>query len=102
LPPNTPDRDYIYIAGNFNGWDPGDPRFRLTRGENGLLEISIPRKIKGDYYNAFEYKFTRGSWKSVETTFSGMDISNRSYIFGNRNEVDILIDGWHDQTSKIQ
>ena len=25
IPTNTPEDDVIYVAGNFNGWQPGEP-----------------------------------------------------------------------------
>ena len=56
IPENTPDGDDIYIAGDFNGWDPGDTSFKLITNNESQLEIIIPEGQGG-----FEFKFTRGS-----------------------------------------
>lgn len=96
LPETTPNRDDIYIAGNFNGWDPGNIDYILKTNDNGLLEVSIPRKLNNTYYNAMEFKFTRGNWETVETKATGFDIPNRVYLFGKENVVEIAIEGWHD------
>jgi hypothetical protein len=96
LPETTPDDDNIHIAGNFNGWNPGHMEYVLKVNNSGLLEITIPRKVNGKYFNAIEYKFTRGNWKKVETTGNGYNIPNRAFLFGKENVVEITIDGWHD------
>jgi hypothetical protein len=100
LPETTPDDADIYIAGNFNGWDPGNENYILRINPQGQLEIDVPRKVNGIYYRAIEFKFTRGNWKTVETTEQGYDISNRAYIFGKHDVVDIVIEGWHDLNRK--
>lgn len=100
LPETTPDDADIYIAGNFNGWDPGNEKYMLRINPEGQLEIDVPRKVNGIYYPAIEFKFTRGNWKTVETTRQGYDISNRAYIFGKDDVVDIVIEGWHDLNRK--
>ena len=68
----------------------------LKVNDSGLLEITIPRRVNGKYYNAIEYKFTRGDWKKVETTEKGNNIPNRAFLFGKENVVEVAIDGWHD------
>jgi hypothetical protein len=96
LPETTPDNEKIYIAGNFNGWDPGDEKYVLGLNETGHLEITVPRKMGNQYFNAIEFKFTRGDWRTVETTSQGYDIANRAYVYGKADVVEVEIDGWHD------
>jgi len=91
IPENTPDGDDIYIAGDFNGWDPGDTSFKLITNNESQLEIIIPEGQGG-----FEFKFTRGSWETVEGDESGGFINNRSFTFGNGETLELQIAGWED------
>lgn len=91
IPPNTPSRDDIILVSNLNNWDPGDRNFVLTRNNEGLYAFSMPRKK----YN-LEFKFTRGSWYSVETDPYGYDISNRIAELSGKDTVFLEIEGWKD------
>ncbi|RIV19801.1 helix-turn-helix domain-containing protein [Fibrisoma montanum] len=64
----------LYIAGEFNNWDPGDPDFKLQKQANGLYAISLP-----DSLTHFEYKFTQGSWALAEGDSDGGKTPNRVY-----------------------
>ena len=44
-PANTPAGATIYVAGNFNGWNPADPNYILTPDNLGNLQITIPQGI---------------------------------------------------------
>src|SRR5699024_9601769 len=59
----------IFVSGNFNGWKPDDERYRLRPEKDGTLGIQIfYSEIPGD---RFEFKFTRGSWMTSESTERG-------------------------------
>lgn len=73
LPSTTPPGVSIYVAGNFNGWNPGDTSYRLTADGKGNYLVALPDSIKGP----IEFKFTLGSWDAVETDSAGADIQNR-------------------------
>jgi hypothetical protein len=66
IPSNTPAGDPIYIAGNFNNWDPGDDRYILQQTGESTYEVRLPRGI-----GPLEYKFTRGDWTTVEKDICG-------------------------------
>ena len=90
IPPTTPPGSDIYIAGNFNNWNPGEMAYKLTEGTPGSYYISIhpPQGI-------VEYKFTRGSWATVEGSSTGSYIPNRIYNYsGNVTSIDVSIAGW--------
>ena len=53
----------IYITGNFNSWNPKDPKFRLWRKEPNLASIEINDSLLPEI---IEYKFTKGGWENVE------------------------------------
>ncbi len=91
VPANTPPDATIYVAGNFNGWDPGHPDYALTHtGSIYHLTFSPPT-------GTLEFKFTRGSWATVEGTSEGGFLPNRTYVYG--GGVDTLVTtiaGWED------
>ncbi len=92
IPDNTPMPSNIYIAGNFNNWDPGNADFRLTNIGGGQYEITFTPSI-----NQLEFKFTRGSWDSVEGTAGGTFIANRQLNYpGGQQTVELNIQGWED------
>ncbi len=91
LPENTPPDEDIFIAGNFNNWNPGSGNWRLKKGSDGSYQIEVPRGG-----NLLEFKFTRGSWNSVEVNASGEDIDNRTYRYGEVDTLDLSVVKWKD------
>jgi metallo-beta-lactamase class B len=90
IPPTTPPGSDIYIAGNFNNWNPGDAAYQLTEGAPGSYYITIHPSP-----GTIEYKFTRGSWATVEGSSTGSYIPNRTYNYtGNVTSIDVSIAGW--------
>jgi predicted alpha/beta superfamily hydrolase len=83
----------IFVAGNFNGWNPQDLAYKLLKKDNSYsVTISIPANTK------MEFKFTRGSWASVECSAYGSDLPNRSYQLHSSDTVfSCEIMGWKDQ-----
>ncbi|MEM0997695.1 MAG: helix-turn-helix domain-containing protein [Bacteroidota bacterium] len=72
LPANTPESDTLYLTGDFNDWDPAHPNFALARNAKGAFEIALDTVRP-----PFEYKFTRGSWETVEGDSLGNALNNR-------------------------
>jgi alpha-glucosidase len=92
LPSNTPSGATIYFAGSINGWNPGDNNFSLTEDGQGFKTITIPEGT-----GAVQYKFTRGSWATVETNATGSDISNRTFTFnGQPQTINLTVQSWKD------
>lgn len=77
IPDYTPQEDILYIAGNFTGWQPGDPGFALGQNDNELWSITLQESAG----TSIEFKFTRGSWETVEKGAFGEEIANRTYTF---------------------
>ena len=71
LPADTPLTDTIYVAGNFQGWDPGATP--LTR-DSPTHAYGTITTTEG---NALAFKFTRGGWDRVEKASDCSDISDR-------------------------
>lgn len=84
--------DDIYVAGNFNNWNPQDPNYKL-KPFGGSRKAIVLKDIPAGTY---QFKFTRGSWDKVETTAKGEDIENRMVEVDNDVSVNITIAGWKD------
>jgi predicted alpha/beta superfamily hydrolase len=92
LPDNTPANPSIYVAGNFQGWDPGHASYQLTDDGNGVFEIEFSPAV-----GSLEFKFTRGNWGSVEGNAAGGPIPNRTYNYtGAAATLELVILSWED------
>lgn len=91
LPDNTPGNDPIYITGNFNRWNPGDPLYQINKDSEGGGYIEIPRGI-----GHLEFKFTRGSWSSEEVDSCGNVIPNRYFDDLRTDNLHVNIEQWID------
>ncbi len=93
LPENTED---IYISGDFEGWTGGQESYKLIKNEN-TFSITLPKQI-----GSIDFKFTQGSWETVERGLEGNEIGNRTYIFGKTQDtVTVKILSW-DKSDSIQ
>lgn len=94
IPENTPEDARIYIAGNFNKWSPNNDAYLLKKNIDG----SYHTRIFTDQ-EEIEFKFTRGSWKSVEARPSGKARPNRKIVRSTVEDAEHLqftIEGWED------
>lgn len=96
IPKNTPETTSIYIAGDFQNWDPGSEAHRLVYNkESNNYFITLPTELE-----KIQFKITRGEWESVESDASGNDIANRVYQAEDGDTLKIHIQSWKDLTSK--
>lgn len=91
LPGNTPPAEPIYISGNFNNWDPGDPSYMLKLNSDSVYEVNLPKGI-----GEIEYKYTRGDWSTVEKDPCGFEIQNRLAFYGKTTMTQDTIRSWND------
>lgn len=57
----------IYIAGNFNGWNPADPAFKLTPQSDMRWRIELKKPVsRANPNEPIRFKFTRGGWDYEE------------------------------------
>ncbi|KXX71593.1 hypothetical protein AVL50_04795 [Flammeovirga sp. SJP92] len=96
LPEFTPDSSEIYLASSLNEWSPNDERFRLKRSHDGYYYLKIP-KIK----EPFQYKFTRGSWATVEANENGNLKGNRYYDPESPSLIEVQIYSWQDLADEM-
>ncbi|HMA19678.1 MAG TPA: alpha/beta hydrolase-fold protein [Gemmatimonadaceae bacterium] len=94
VPASTPRGAPIYLAASFNGWRPGVPAYQLRDEGNGRYVLDVPDTLSG----SVEFKFTRGSWESVEIDSAGNDIPNRQLVVpaGRRVIYKATIAGWRN------
>jgi predicted alpha/beta superfamily hydrolase len=84
--------DVVYMAGNFNGWNPQDEKNKITKNEKGQFYVQLPSIDAGSY----EFKFTRGDWNTVETDLQGKDIPNRTIHIQSDTNISFSIAAWKD------
>jgi len=95
IPANTPAGDTIFVAGNFNGWDPGNVDYALSESSPGVWEITISPEA-----GTLEFKFTRGSWPTVEGNAAGGYLPNRTYLYdGGAVTLELEILSWEGSGS---
>ncbi|HJT80455.1 MAG TPA: alpha/beta hydrolase-fold protein [Chthoniobacterales bacterium] len=90
LPANTPPSDTIYVAGNFQNWDPSATP--LTR-DSPTHASGMVTTTEG---NALEFKFTRGSWEKVEKASDCSEVANRTATATNNSTITVTIANWAD------
>lgn len=92
IPSNTPANAILYIAGDFNTWDPGNASYTMQSDGLGAWQIVIPEGT-----GTIGFKFTRGSWSTVEGNVNGSYLPNRSLTFtGVPQTLTLAILSWED------
>lgn len=90
VPANTPPGATIYIAGNFNGWNPGSTP--MVPDGNGNYTYTL-----AEGSGTVEYKFTRGAWASAEGNAAGGYLPNRTATFtGSPQTLNLTVQSWED------
>lgn len=100
LPSNTPADSRFFISGNFNDWSANAPSFEFSLNAEGkpaltLYELPFP----------IEFKFTRGTWESVEGDTLGNATTNRKledFAPDKPNRIGIGISSWEDLPPVLQ
>ncbi|WP_231427930.1 alpha/beta hydrolase [Pedobacter sp. Leaf250] len=88
--------DSLFIAGNFNDWNPRGKALVLNQKINNSysIQLSLP---KGFY----EFKITRGSWSKVESQANGKSIENRTFNLNVDTTMDVSIANWADHFTQV-
>ena len=97
VPPNTPADDTVYIAGDFQDWDPGGTP--MERVDAATWSITLPF-TEGE---PPQYKYTRGTWEAVEKDAACGELANRTVTvaFGEGGTADVAdtVEKWRDVDS---
>lgn len=83
--------DSVFIAGNFNNWNPRNKIFSLSPAQVNSFEFAVQLPA-GNY----EYKSTRGSWKKVECLEDGKDMENHYFDITGDTTIMINVAAWKD------
>ncbi|HYF14409.1 MAG TPA: alpha/beta hydrolase-fold protein [Phycisphaerales bacterium] len=90
----------IYLAGTCNGWNPGDPKWRLEPQSDMQWRIHVPKQSGG-----FEFKFTRGSW-ALEELRADLSVPANRFIdpipassvkHGEAPKIELVVERWGDE-----
>jgi hypothetical protein len=74
VPSTTPAGDTVFIAGDFQGWDPGGTPMTRVDATSFEITLTFPEAT------ALQYKYARGSWDAVEKDAGCGEIPNRELI----------------------
>jgi len=95
VPAATDPTATVYIAGDFQSWQPGNPDYQLTSIGGHLWEIVLPLEVD----QAIQYKFTLGDWSRVEKGPQGEEIQNRLHQVTGDQILDLEVSSWaHGET----
>ena len=92
----------IHIGTNHGNWHPGNPEFRMSPRSDGKWQIILEQPTQP---GRMQFKFTRGSWETVEMDAKGEQIENRvlptidvsKYADGSRPIFEFSVPRWADQ-----
>ncbi|MBM3967309.1 MAG: hypothetical protein FJ308_19930 [Planctomycetes bacterium] len=91
VPEDTPANAELYMAGNHDSlgsWQPKSFRLERLSAREFTCQLKLPVGME------LEYKFTRGSWGTVEKTKDGVEIANRRIRVARDSKIAIEIKGW--------
>jgi len=98
VPAQTALTDTLYLACNQNGWSPKHSSYRLLYrpAQQGYV-LQMPAKVA-----KLAFKFTLGSWQSVEVQANGQDITDR-YLAQPKYDTTVYftVAGWKDPSKTV-
>lgn len=92
VPAGTPAGATVHLAGDFQGWNPGAPDWTLARGDDGHWR----RQATFAAGQALQFKFTLGSWGSVEKGPAGEELQNRLLAVRADTTLHLVVANWAD------
>jgi predicted alpha/beta superfamily hydrolase len=91
MPPLKPNIEHLFLAGNFNNWNPSDTAWELHPDLSGSYRL-----IKDLPKGSCEFKITKGSWQKAECTANGKPIDNRKVTVLIDSTITMNVAGWQD------
>lgn len=83
--------DSIFVAGNFNNWNPGNPSFLFNKTA-AAFSLVAPELPTGNY----AFKLTRGSWQKAESNTDGTDVRNREFYLQSDTTIVCEVMAWKE------
>jgi glycosidase len=94
VPDYTPPDETVYIAGDFQGWDPGATPMERLDATTWTITLTFTEGQDP------QYKYTRGSWEAVEKDDGCGEIPNRTFTVTHgtdaRQELSDQVGKWRD------
>ena len=87
----------VHVAGSFQGWNPGSNAHRLTAQPDGRYAITLDLPDN----TPIQFKFTRGSWDTVEKGPNGEEIPNRTHTPSGTETLELAVATWGGGGSTI-
>lgn len=92
----------ITIGTNHGNWNPGNPNWVMTPRSDGRWQIIVSKPTDP---GRMQFKFTRGSWETVELANNSQQIDNRilpqvnpaDYADGSRPIFEFVVPKWADE-----
>ncbi len=88
----TPLTDTIFLTGTVDNWEANNSTYMMIKQTDGSYQI----ELNSIYGTLIEFKFTRGSFSSVETQLDGTYLPNRSFNFVSGQTINCQIANWSD------
>jgi hypothetical protein len=82
----------VHVAGNFQGWNPGSAAHQLVAQPDGRYAITLELPDGAP----IAFKFTRGSWATVEKGPNGEEIANRTHTPSGTGTLELAVATWAD------
>ncbi len=96
VPDGTPEKDGIYLTGDFNSWDMRDEEFRFQPLGKHRYVLTIE-----DFSSAYKsYKISRGSRETEAVAANGKVPKPQAFDFIKRDTIRLRIEGWKDIDEK--
>lgn len=92
VPADTPVDATVHLAGDFQGWRPGDAGWLLNRGQDGLWRRAV-EFVDG---RPLQFKFTLGCWDRVEKGPAGEELQNRLHVAARDTVLRLVVARWAD------
>ncbi|MDP9080510.1 MAG: alpha/beta hydrolase-fold protein [Bacteroidota bacterium] len=83
--------EHLFMAGDFNGWNPADKAWELMPDAPGSYKL-----LKDLQRGIYHFKITRGGWQTVECTKTGNAIDNRAVNILNDTTIVMNVENWQD------
>ena len=85
--------DSIFIAGNFNSWNPHNISY-LISPMAPVIKTTLPAGL-------YEFRCTRGSWKAPESHSDGGNMDSRLLQLSSDTLIELNIEGWKDDFGEV-
>ncbi len=99
VPENTPKDAVLTLGGSFNGWQPNNSDYVLTKITDIHYMFEFAPQEPG---KVISFKVTRGSWDTVELALNGSNIDNHEYWFlPGKQSFTVKVEQWADFNDKV-